>query len=430
MKLHLQTLRTSLLVVLPVLAACDASESEPAGPDVGGVAAELFDRYAAVGNSITAGFQSGGINSGTQLEAYPVLLAGAAGASFQAPLLAMPGCPPPFASPLLAGSRTGNGGITCALREDAIGQQVQNLAVPGAKIRDLFENPAPSAEGGAGVLAALFLGGRTQAEALVELQPTLVTAWIGNNDVLGAARTGDPALLTPLASFTTSLDGLVAAIKQTPAREDAVLIGIAPFVALLQPGAYFWALRGTAQLPIAVNDNCGPLLANGQPNPLGANLVSFAALAALQSGQVAEIDCSNDAPFLLNPAELQIVYERMGQYNAAIEAAALANDWLYVDVIEVLAGASATIPAFRSLLEPARFKLCQGLSPAASPGAFAAAVAATCPAPTAVGGFDEFFGSFLSVDAIHPNGAFHRFFANALVQRLNARYDLSIPPVG
>jgi len=35
----------------------------------------LFDRYVSMGNSITAGFQSGGINDSTQLQSYAVLLA-------------------------------------------------------------------------------------------------------------------------------------------------------------------------------------------------------------------------------------------------------------------------------------------------------------------------------------------------------------------
>src|ERR1051325_12237964 len=35
---------------------------------------EMFVRYVSLGNSLTAGFQSGGINDSTQRQAYPVLL--------------------------------------------------------------------------------------------------------------------------------------------------------------------------------------------------------------------------------------------------------------------------------------------------------------------------------------------------------------------
>ena len=54
----------------------DESLKEPAVID------PLFRRYAALGNSITAGFQSAGINDSTQRRAYPVLLAMAMGTDF------------------------------------------------------------------------------------------------------------------------------------------------------------------------------------------------------------------------------------------------------------------------------------------------------------------------------------------------------------
>jgi len=56
----------------------------------------LFDRYVSMGNSITAGFQSGGINDSTQSQSYAVLLARAMHTPFFAPLMNKPGCPPPY----------------------------------------------------------------------------------------------------------------------------------------------------------------------------------------------------------------------------------------------------------------------------------------------------------------------------------------------
>ena len=57
----------------------------------------LFERYVSMGNSITAGFQSGGINEATQRQSYAVLLAQAMGlaidTTFYAPLMNAPGCP-------------------------------------------------------------------------------------------------------------------------------------------------------------------------------------------------------------------------------------------------------------------------------------------------------------------------------------------------
>src|SRR5881396_3725279 len=56
----------------------------------------MFVRYVAMGNSITAGFQSGGINDSTQLRSYARLVANAMGSVYYYPSLVKPGCPPPI----------------------------------------------------------------------------------------------------------------------------------------------------------------------------------------------------------------------------------------------------------------------------------------------------------------------------------------------
>src|SRR5919198_3137830 len=65
-------------VSLALAAACHQDELFTPGipPYAGG---EMFVRYVSLGNSLTAGFQSGGINDSTQRQAYPVLVAAAMG---------------------------------------------------------------------------------------------------------------------------------------------------------------------------------------------------------------------------------------------------------------------------------------------------------------------------------------------------------------
>ena len=64
---------TGLAVAL-LAAAChqDKLLTPPVPAYTGG---EMFVRYVSLGNSLTAGFQSGGINDSTQRQAYPVLVA-------------------------------------------------------------------------------------------------------------------------------------------------------------------------------------------------------------------------------------------------------------------------------------------------------------------------------------------------------------------
>src|SRR5881392_3215458 len=61
----------------------------------------LFNRYVSLGNSITAGYQSGGIVDSLQRNSYANLLAQRAGAPFDQPQFQGPGCPQPFTAPLV-----------------------------------------------------------------------------------------------------------------------------------------------------------------------------------------------------------------------------------------------------------------------------------------------------------------------------------------
>lgn len=421
--------RPQLLLVLALaaaLAGCteDQQLREIAGPDLSN---GLFDRYVALGNSITAGIQSGGILDSTQLQTYPVLLARQAGvgARFNVPQLAFPGCPPPFTQPFLVSTARlgGPNAPACALLETPTPRLVNNLAVPGLFIAGALDNSVSNNPPSADVFKTLVLGGRTQVQAMIDAQPTFVTVWLGNNDLLEPVNTGDTTRLTPLASFQASLAGIADAIQQTPARDAAVLIGLAPYPAIVQPGAYFFALQAAGQSPKPVNANCSPLTATGQPNPLAGNLIYLPILAA---PQIPQISCANDAPLLLNAAEQQVFLTRIAQYNAAIQATAAANGWLYLDPNTALAGPAATVANFRFIADPSRFKLCQGVFTAATLPAFQMAVATTCPGPAANGSVANFFGSYVSFDAVHPQLAFHQAIANSLAVAINDFYGTMI----
>jgi hypothetical protein len=68
-----RTLAASLMVVVPLVAGCRSDESL-AAPDLGNNGG-LLTRYVAMGNSITAGFQSAGINDSTQRRSYAAVFA-------------------------------------------------------------------------------------------------------------------------------------------------------------------------------------------------------------------------------------------------------------------------------------------------------------------------------------------------------------------
>ncbi|MGI9180056.1 MAG: hypothetical protein ACR2H9_06105 [Longimicrobiaceae bacterium] len=301
-----------------LLTACERGGTDP---DAG----NLFRRYVALGNSITAGFESEGINDSTQMNAYPVLLAAKAGAQFNVARLQKPGCPAPLVGPAALTAERVGGGTTpgCAGLVTPLATPVQSLAFPGFRIADALQLPG----GVTGLLYSQVFGTRTLVQAMREARPSLVSVWLGNNDALSAALGGDLDQLTPLASFQTSVNAIAAAIAETTAR-DAILIGVTDpqHAPVLQPGAYYWAVKqdpvAAALLPKTVNDNCAPLTPTGQLNPLAANLVS---LLVVRDAAVTEISCAGDAPYLLNASEQQAITTRVGEFNQALQAAAQAD---------------------------------------------------------------------------------------------------------
>src|SRR2546426_3935771 len=101
------TIRRMSLAAGLVLAAVGCNNEDlftPAIPQYAGGA--MFQRYVAMGNSITAGVQSAGINDSTQKQSYAAVMAAAMGSPFYYPSLNAPGCPPPLTN-IFTGARVG-----------------------------------------------------------------------------------------------------------------------------------------------------------------------------------------------------------------------------------------------------------------------------------------------------------------------------------
>jgi len=272
----------------------------------------LFDRYVSMGNSITAGFQSGGINDSTQSQSYAVLLARAMHTPFFSPLMKSPGCPPPYTN-VFTGARFTKLGdppstsTTCALRkpQPVPPPFISNTAVPGALVNDVYTNGVGAH---ANSLTQFFLGGLTQVQMAAKAQPTFISIWIGNNDVLGAATSstngGDTTLITPTALFNARYDSMLTAVDGLGAQ-GGVLVGVANVTAIpyFSAGATYWAIKNKLALPdtfptvFTVSANCAPI-ATGIPGARGDSvLVPFpygaGLLGAAQAGAPRNLDCAD-----------------------------------------------------------------------------------------------------------------------------------------
>ena len=379
---------------------------------------EMFVRYVSLGNSLTAGFQSGGINDSTQRQAYPVLVDSVMGGDpFYYPSLTMPGCPPPFTNVF---TQTRLGTTPCLFRSPVIPPYLSNVAVPGAGVLDPLENgPAPGTS--SNPLTQLFLGGRTQLRAMMDARPTFVSVWIGNNDVLGAAmdpaNAGDSTLITPVAAFQADYAKIVDSIKAAGAK--AILIGVANVTAIpfFSQGATYWAIKnglvpGAAFPPtFTVSNNCAPI-ATGIPGARGDSvLVPFPYGGALltaaspPSNQPENLDCADTVHAIVVPTELVKLLTAVAAYNGIISALATANGWAYLDPnpgLDSLRGIPTQVAPFPAFTDA------QGR-----------------PSPCSANPF----GLAFSCDGVHPSAATQRLIAKKVVQAINAHYGSTIPAV-
>lgn len=411
--MQIKRLVSTLLVALPVLAGCRTDETlnpPPAPPVPSGGA--LFQRYVSMGNSITAGFQSAGINDSTQQRSYAVLLAGAMGTQYLYPSLAGGGCPGPWTNNVTQ-ARVPTGPNGCDLR---INNKVpNNVAVPGARVTEMLSNfgvPASASN----ALTFLFLGGQTQVERMTEQQPTFVTAWIGNNDVLASLTSqtnpGDPALITPLNQFTAQYDSVLDAIEATGAKAALISVADVTVIPYASRAAIWYCLKNggcppplppqnatLAAIPtFTVNVNCAPIppagggLAILVPWSIGLTKVNTAA-----NGTPASIDCSVDNE-VVTTAELVGLATAVGQFNAHIQAQATARGMAYLDANATLGAlvANGSIPPFPNI------------------------------APALAGGAVT-FGPYFTLDGVHPSSLAHELIADSLASIINQKFGTSLP---
>jgi len=379
----------------------------------------LFERYVSMGNSITAGFQSGGILDSTQRQSYAVLLAQAMHSPVFVPSLTRPGCPPPYTNVFTQTRLTPPGfppstGTSCYLRQIPATPPpyISNTGVPGAEVIDIYNNF--DATSNANNLTQFILGGLSQVGMMRKAQPTFVSLWIGNNDVLGAATSsingGDSTRITPVATFQANYDAVLDSIADVN-PQGAILIGVANVTAIpfFSAGATYWAIKnglvpGSAFPPLfTVSNNCAPI-ATAIPGARGDSvLVGFpygaALIGAAAAGAARNLDCADTVAAIVVPSELVKLVGAVTAYNAHISAQATAHDWAYYDPNPALASLHTVPTAVRPF----------------------PAIGAACNTNP--------FGTAFSCDGVHPSAATHRLIATKLRDAINAAYTTTIPPI-
>ena len=91
-----------------------------------------FQRYVAMGTSISAGVASDGLIAASQQDAWPAQLARLGHREITLPLVSWPGCKPPLAVPLISGKRIDGSAATafsCAPNEAGVVLPTNDVAV-------------------------------------------------------------------------------------------------------------------------------------------------------------------------------------------------------------------------------------------------------------------------------------------------------------
>lgn len=194
-----------LLLALALLAAgCedDATAPPPTPPPNTGSAD--FTRYVAIGNSLTAGFQSNALSARDQVYAFPYLLARQVQADAQGPLIRDPGIGSRIRLVNLAPTLVNETGVNpfdpASNLNAALPRPYNNLGIPGAVLYDMMDTTGASSNFVsksiaranpffAQILRTSLFGNSVYAQARA-LQPTFISVWIGSNDVLGYATSG------------------------------------------------------------------------------------------------------------------------------------------------------------------------------------------------------------------------------------------------
>ncbi|MEA2764494.1 MAG: hypothetical protein QOK07_898 [Gemmatimonadaceae bacterium] len=400
--------RVAAIGAVLALGAC-STDKKILGPTT--LAGDLFKSYVAMGNSITAGFQSGGISDATQRQSYAFLLASRMGTQYHYAALANPGCPAPIINFNTQARPTG--APPCALRvTSSITDILNNVAVPGASSYD------PTAVNGtpfSNALTTFILGGKTQVARALDAKPTFVTIGIVGNDYLSFAvqdgRTAALANITPVATFTANYDKTISELLAgAPDVKGVIMANVLPTnVPILFPAAAmsnatfkagFDAQAGTTTTldPSCVAGGAG---ANSLINTFLAHQIRAGAhppiVACVPGGASGALPAPIGDILILDPGEQVTINTIVSGYNTYLQTKANSIGFGFYDPNTLLTTLKAAGTVIRATPNYA---------------------SATAP-----------FGTGMSLDGVHPSLAVHRLLANDLIAVINTKYGTSLTPV-
>lgn len=355
----------------------------------------VFTTYVALGTSISAGGQSGGLVETHQAHAFPALFAHQAGASaFTCDRISPDGIPPLLRLVSLSPLVVSNAGRTLGAPRDLLqATPYHNLGVYGSMLYDCDSTTYYTISPYAAFFGMVARGQGSLLHQAAALNPTFVSLEYGANEVLGPALAGSGTPLFSVPQFTGILTYTLADLHTLLPNAKLAIFNVPDVTSI----PYVNTVK-----PYVVNP------ANGSHIPLigPAGLLSesdFVLLTAIDSLTVGTgIPApagGNGRPLLgsqvLTAAEAASLQAAVDGYNAAIAAAAVTHGAALVDLHALFAKIATTGYDFRGVHYS---------------GAFVT-------------------GGLFSLDGVHPTDLAQGLLANAMIQSVNARFGSAVPLV-
>lgn len=439
-------------VLLIALVGCE-DRSDLTAPEAPNTGTANFSTFVSIGNSLTAGFADNSLYESAQVYSFGNQIAGAVGTGYAQPLVSDPGLPGrleverfiiqdgSIASVVL----TQNTGLGAALNA-TYAAPYNNLGVPGAILYDLVdETPFTQKAVDRGnpyfqlVLRDAQFGASIVKQA-INLSPTFITMWIGNNDVLGYATSGgtrgtdatgtmptDPAVFSALynqvaaALDATGANVVVANIPDINAipffNTVGPLVGVTikPLIDAGQIQGVYYQLHGEAVASGLADFNTlvtgavkftlvGSEYASLLGQPTGKYYVDYgypALPAGIDTTKPFGLHPQNPWPdaFTLDASEQSTIASRVSSFNTTIQSVASDYSFGLVDVNSIFGQIKASEATGGTTIDGIAFTT-QFLS-----------------------------GGLFGLDGVHPTAQGQAIIANEFIKVINAKFSASIPAI-
>jgi hypothetical protein len=411
----------SLVIFIIIFASCgDFKKTNVVTPPSNGTL--NFTTFVSLGNSLTAGYQSGALFESAQEWSYPADIARETGATnFIQPLMPDPGTGALMSITSLSGPVISTGSEVITPPSNSSYQYpYNNLGIPGAILFDLTDTTDFGAKSTSRqnpffslILRNKLLGSSPVAQALA-LHPTFMTVWIGANDVLGYATSGGTvgtagagAGPTDAGMWSSLYNQTMGALLAGDSTAKFVVANIPDITAIpfftTVPDSIANPATGKYIAPFIVQrHHSDPHTLYTEPINAKTDYILLTAVDYLEAGiGVPKALGGTDIPL---PDSLVLDSLEVATTEAAIQA--------YNQTVEIFASSNASrvalVDAYSVFNNFAKY------------GYVAQGVVLTN---------SYISGGFFGLDGVHPTSQGYAYVANIFIQAINSHFGSNIPQV-